>query len=120
MAEYKNYGARGIKYDPRWNHFACFYDDMSVDHKDGLEIDRINYNGNYCRANCRWADRKDQCNNTRNNHLITIQGVTKNAMQWASIYKIKQNTIITRILKYGWDPMKAVVTPLQKNQYAPE
>lgn len=117
---YHRYGGRGIKHDERWKHFSLFYDDMYSDYREDLEIDRIDNNGNYQRDNCRWVTRKENCNNTGHNRRITIDGVTKNAIQWANLYGLKQNTIITRIVKYGWDPVKAVVTPLQKNQYAPE
>jgi len=69
---YKHYGGRGIKCE--WNKFIDFYNDMAGTYKKGLEIDRIDVNGNYCKENCRWATRKEQMNNYRNNIIIEYEG----------------------------------------------
>lgn len=67
---YKNYGGRGITICKRWlDSFNNFLEDMGerpVKHT----IDRINTNGNYDVANCRWATMKQQQNNRRNNKEI--------------------------------------------------
>ena len=68
---YKDYGGRGIKL--LWNDFDPFYKDMYVSYlkhitKHGPKqttIDRINVNGNYSLANCRWATHKIQSLNQR-------------------------------------------------------
>ncbi len=51
-SQHPNYGGRGISYCNRW---------QSV----GLTLDRIDVNGNYEPANCRWADAKTQRANRR-------------------------------------------------------
>ena len=66
---YKNYGGRGIKVCKRWETFQNFYDDMAPTSKKGLTLDRIDNNGNYEPKNCRWATRKQQNNNRRDNHI---------------------------------------------------
>lgn len=71
-SEYHLYGGRGIKSD-YFNDFMVFYKDMYDSYKKHVDeygekdtsLDRINPNGNYETANCRWATCKEQANNQR-------------------------------------------------------
>lgn len=103
---YHNYGGRGIKICNRWLRFENFLEDMGERQK-GMTIERIDNNGNYEPGNCRWATRKEQCNNKRNNHFLTFNGKTKTVVQWSEIYNIKSHTISKRI-KYGWTVEKSL------------
>ena len=62
---YLYYGGRGIKVCRRWFHFENFLSDMgrrpSVKHR----LDRINVNGNYSPANCRWGTPEQHQQNKR-------------------------------------------------------
>jgi hypothetical protein len=98
---YKYYGGRGIKLCPEWYDFENFYRDMG-ESPAGQEIDRIDVDGDYTKSNCRWATRKVQANNRRNNHPVEYKGVSKNICEWASLLGIGYTTIIHRLNKSGW------------------
>lgn len=61
---YPHYGGRGITYDPRWEIFSNFFEDMG-EKPPGLTIERLDNDGPYCKANCVWADRTAQNRNKR-------------------------------------------------------
>jgi hypothetical protein len=61
---YKSYGGRGIKVCEEWLKFENFWKDMGEKPK-GLQIDRINNDGNYEPNNCRWVTPKENMNNRR-------------------------------------------------------
>jgi hypothetical protein len=65
VKEYKYYGGRGIKIDPRWNAFENFLADVGLRPHSGLSLDRINNEGNYEPGNVRWATRSEQRRNRR-------------------------------------------------------
>lgn len=64
---YPYYGARGISVCEEWeNDFSAFRDwAMKNGYKEGLSIDRIDVNGNYCPQNCRWITMAEQQRNRR-------------------------------------------------------
>lgn len=64
---YPNYGKRGITVNNEWLKFEIFFKDMANGYKRGLQIDRTDNNGNYCKNNCRWVTPKQNANNRRNN-----------------------------------------------------
>lgn len=64
-ADYKYYGALGIKVCERWNKFENFLADMG-EPEPGLTIDRFPDNcGSYEPGNCRWATWEQQYANRR-------------------------------------------------------
>ena len=84
---YSDYGGRGIKVCEEWkNSFLAFREwALANGYTDNLTLDRIDVNGNYEPSNCRWATRKEQDRNKRNNIFITMDGETKSLPEWCEI-----------------------------------
>ena len=101
--DYPRYGGRGITVCDRWlQSFDNFYQDMADGFRDGLTLDRIDYDGSYSPENCRWLSTKEQNNNTRRNRNITLNGETKTLQQWIEFYDMKSSTVRQRFYVYGW------------------
>lgn len=108
---YRNYGGRGIKVCDRWlNSFEAFLEDMGKRPSNKYSIERIDVNKDYKPGNCIWATDMEQANNTRANHKITINGITKNLMEWQRQFSMPNSTFQNRI-KRGWTVEKALTTP---------
>ena len=109
-----DYTRKGIKVCSLWEHdFNAFYKWATANgYKDGLTIDRIDYNGNYTPVNCRWATLRQQNNNRSNNRLLAYKGETKPLSIWADIVGINRRTLYTRIYNLHWDVDKALGSPV--------
>lgn len=109
--DFPRWGGRGISYETRWEKFEEFKKDMESSYVKGLTLDRIDNSKNYSKDNCRWATRKDQNNNRRDNINISYKGQTKTLSQWTEDLGFKGNTLRHRLLVYKWDLDKAFTTP---------
>ena len=79
---YSDYGKRGITVCERWLKIENFIEDMYPTYKEGLEIDRINNDGNYEPSNCRFVAKYIQARNTR----VLIK-TNKSGFRGVSYYK---------------------------------
>src|SRR5882724_2958715 len=79
---YPYYGGRGIRVCGRWADFEMFRSDIGAC-PPGCTLDRINSDGDYGPANCRWATRTQQARNTRKTRWITWAGQTLSLAEWA-------------------------------------
>ncbi|MDA3732451.1 hypothetical protein PBV87_13240 [Niameybacter massiliensis] len=69
------YGGRGIKVADEWLEFEYFYHwCMRNGYKQGLSLDRIDTDGHYTPANCRFITLAEQNKNKRNNRQYEYQG----------------------------------------------
>lgn len=68
---YKDWGGRGITICKQWKESYVKFKFWALNngYKDGLTIERKNNNGNYEPLNCKWATRKEQVRNKKNNKL---------------------------------------------------
>lgn len=99
---YKNYGGRGIIYDPKWNNFEEFKEDMYMKYlyvKKQLKvliptIEREDVNKNYCFDNCIFISKDQQNKNQQKNKLfkaISLKGeiyITNNQNEFARQHNI--------------------------------
>ena len=111
---YSYYGGRGISVCTEWIHdFKAFYDwSLANGYSEGLSIDRIDVDGDYCPENCRWADSKTQSRNRTDNVKLTIFGITMVQEDWAKLVGISSGRIHRRIVNLGWSVEDAILTPV--------
>lgn len=114
---YKDYGGRGINVCDEWkNSFVSFQKwALSNGYQDNLTIERKDNNGNYCPQNCMWANRTQQGNNKRNNIILTWNNKSQTISQWANELNISASALRARKHR-GWDDVKTLTTPIQKNK----
>lgn len=89
---YEYYGGRGISVCDRWrNDFSTFVSDMGESPSAAHSIDRIDVNGNYEPANCRWANASLQQHNKRKRSGTTSKYVgvswSKRTKKWVATIK---------------------------------
>lgn len=106
---YKDYGGRGIRFDPRWDDFNAFVADMG-ERPPKTSLERLNNDGDYCAENCVWADAVRQANNKRNSARITYQGQTLTITQLAREVGIGRKTLLYR-MRCGLTVEQAVAHP---------
>lgn len=119
VAGHKNYNGRGIKVCERWQSYENFYADMHQTYTHGLTIERINNDGDYEPSNCKWATRKEQARNRRQNRMITIQGRTLCLEDWCIEYGMLPMTVSARISN-GMNPLEALTKPRKQGIKIPK
>jgi hypothetical protein len=112
---YHNYGGRGITICKEWREdFMSFYTWAgSNGYSSNLTIDRIDNNGNYEPANCRWVTVKENNRNTRSCVYIEIDGSIKTLSGWSEFSGVDPCVIHNRFKsgKKGSD----LLTPVKKS-----
>jgi hypothetical protein len=112
VADYRNYGGRGIRVCDEWLHdFMAFYRHVGARPSPKYSVDRYpDLNGDYKPGNVRWATRKEQQNNRRDNHPLTYNGRTENLQRWAEITGIGATVLLRRIQR-GWTAEDVITKP---------
>lgn len=108
---YDRYGGRGVTVCDSWaNSFMSFYEDMGDMPRNGMQIDRINNDGNYEPSNCRWATPKENARNTSsvvlNKYIISVaKDLRKNGFRYSNIgyiLNVNKTTIREAITGKTW------------------
>jgi hypothetical protein len=111
---YANYDGRGVRVCDEWlNDRMSFYHWANDNgHAVGLQLDRIDVNGNYEPSNCRFADGITQANNTTRNRFLEYHGVRMTVANWTRILGAAPRSIQSRIDK-GWSVERALTQPFR-------
>ena len=113
---YHRYGGRGIKVCDEWKNDPLVFVEWSqkAGYQKGLEIDRIDNNGNYSPENCRFVTRKENCNNKNNNLKIEWEGEIYTLQEIIDHHGNAPRGCIVHRLKAGWKLKDAVLTPSRR------
>ena len=118
--DFHNYGGRGIVVCDEWkDSFEAFRNwaianGYAPDANRGYStIDRIDADGNYEPANCRWVDAAEQANNKRSNRIVHYDGKPMTIKQLSMASGIPYKTLYKRICILDWDIDSAVNTKVR-------
>lgn len=114
---FKNYGGRGISVCSEWHTlegFAAWHLGQTI--PSGTTMDRKDNNGNYEPNNIRWATRKEQGNNCRNNVHITAFSETKTISEWSRDARCPNSigALAQRLRTGRWSVEDAITVPASK------
>ena len=98
---YHNYGGRGVRMCDEWKNEAAKFVEWCKSHgyKKGLEIDRINNNGNYEPNNCQFISKVENEKKKRNTIWLTIDGISKVCADWNRLMEKLEKYYIQRIYR---------------------
>lgn len=109
---YYYYGGRGIKVCERWMKFENFLADMG-EVPEGMSIERLDVNGDYCPENCVWLPNSEQRKNVRNNVHVVYEGEKMILSDFARKIGRRPSRISTW-LKKGFTPEQMLTKPKRK------
>lgn len=78
---FSEYGGRGISVCERWQDFFVFVEDVGRRPSSQFSLDRIDNDGNYEPANCKWSTRSQQNQNCRRTRRYSFDGESLTATE---------------------------------------
>lgn len=106
---YKSYGARGISICDEWLSFENFHNwAIGNGYGEGLTLDRINPDGNYCPENCKWTPRLENIRNQRHTKHIVLDGEDYSINRLAREFHISKSTMY-RKLELGEEKLREFI-----------
>lgn len=105
---FHNYGGRGISVCDEWMSSDAFIE-WAIENgwEEGLQLDRINTDGNYEPNNCRFVTQLENARNRRNTLFIHYEGKLLTIGEVAEITGLRHELIYQRIHKFGWNEYDA-------------
>lgn len=98
--DYPMYGGRGVRICPEWDWYPNFEDwALSHGYAEGLSIERIDVNGNYCPENCTWIPKNQQSRNRSNTIYLTYGGETHSLADWSEMIGIPRKVVYMRYFR---------------------
>ena len=93
----------GIKICEEWLNDKNSFVNWALDngYEEGLTIDRINSDKDYCPENCRWVTLNDNARYKSSTSILTVNGETHTGREWARILNIGVNVINRMLRRYG-------------------
>ena len=117
---YKYYGGRGISVCNEWDEYSKFLEFAIFNgYKDGLELDRIDNDGNYEPNNCQFITHKNNSRKTRkirSNNTSGYRGVSMTrSRKWESRITVDGKQIFFGVFETAIDAAKARDRYIYKN-----
>lgn len=107
---FPRYGGRGIGVCSEWMDFEAFFADMGVC-PEGLSLERENTNGDYCKANCKWATDSEQVNNRRSSIRFEYQDRLWSIAELSKIALVSEACLYLRLTRHGYSVHEAITLP---------
>lgn len=116
---YERYGGRGIKVCDQWryNQTAFFEWAVANGFSEGMSIERIDVDGNYCPENCRFIPLERQQNNTSRSRILEFCGERLTVSDWARRLGVNPRVLQHR-LDRGWSIDRLMTQGFRKRETA--
>lgn len=91
-----DYGGRGISVCEEWRYNPIEFGKWAVNngYNHGLQIDRIDVNGNYNEDNCRWVTCVENMQNRRNTIYVSVKGSIMTLADACRAFSVNYSTVI--------------------------
>jgi hypothetical protein len=85
------------------NSFENFLSDIGPRPSKFHTVERKDNSLGYSKENCKWATRKEQSRNVRNNRWIQYKNYKFILTDWAKIFKVNDSTLTKMIKRKGFE-----------------
>lgn len=112
--QYKRYFGRGISVCKEWHDYKVFSEWANKNgYADGLSIERIDNDGNYCPTNCAWIDRSLQARNRCTTLWVEYKGRKMSLAEACEKANMPYKQVHARIKRLGWTVETALEKPMR-------